>query len=161
MVETQHFAARCLLERGLVTPEQIRFALSIRKERPSLLLTDALLTLGCVTFRQLRAVLYEIHPDLKLGDALVKRRKITQSTLDAALLVQEHEGGQIGQILVQMGAIRLDELELALIHQAARRQRRVTLRNLAYRMMPARLRERIMAERTQGDDAYPERWLAD
>lgn len=161
MVRTQHFAARCLLERGVVTPEQLRFAFAVRQERPSLLLTDALLTLGCVTFRQLRAALYEIHPDLKLGDALVKRRTITQSTLDDALLIQEHEGGQLGQILLKLGAIRLDELEVALREQAVRRRRLQALRDLAYRLMPRSLKQRLMAEKGQFDDAHPERWLAD
>lgn len=159
MVESQHYAARCLLERGVVTPEQIRSAFAVRKECPSLLLTDALLTLGCVTFCQLRAVLYEIHPDLKLGDTLVKRRKITQSTLDEALLTQEREGGQIGQILVRMGAIRLDQLDWALEEQASRRKRMQTLRNLVYRMMPAAMKERLEALKLQGDDAHPVRWL--
>jgi hypothetical protein len=159
MVETQHYAARCLLERGVVTPEQIRSAFAVRKECPTLLLTDALLTLGCVTFRQLRAALYEIHPDLKLGDALVKRRKITQSTLDEALLAQEREGGKIGQILVRMGAIRLDELDEALSRQAIRRERMQTLRNLIYRVMPRAMKERLEALNAQGDDAHPERWL--
>ena len=156
MVETQHFGARCLLKRGVVTPEQLRSAFAIRKDCPSLLLTDALLTLGCVTFRQLRAVLYEIHPDLKLGDALVERRKITQSTLDEALLLQEHEGGKIGEILVRMGAIRLEDLERALDEQAVRRKRMQTMRNLVYRMMPRAMKERLAA---MGDDAHPERWL--
>jgi len=156
MVETQHYGARCLLERGVVTPEQIRSAFAVHKECPSLLLTDALLTLGCVTFRQLRAVLYEIHPDLKLGDALVERRKITQSTLDEALLVQEREGGKIGQILVRMGAIRLEELDRALENQALRRKRMQMLRNVVYRLMPRSMKERLAA---MGDDAHPERWL--
>ncbi len=159
MVESQHYAARCLLERGVVTPEQIRSAFAVRKECPTLLLTDALLTLGCVTFRQLRAVLYEIHPDLKLGDALVKRRKITQSTLDEALLAQEREGGKIGQILVRMGAIRLDELDHALAQQAIRRERFQAFRNLVYRVMPRAMKERLEALNAQGDDAHPERWL--
>ena len=156
MVETQHFGARCLLERGVVTPEQLRTAFAVRKECPTLLLTDALLTLGCVTFRQLRAVLYEIHPDLKLGDALVERRKITQSTLDEALLTQEREGGKIGEILVRMGAIRLQELDQALELQAVRRKRMQTLRDLVYRMMPRAMKDRLQA---MGDDAHPERWL--
>ena len=159
MVESQHYAARRLLEHGVVTPEQIRSAFAARKECPTLLLTDALLTLGCVTFRQLRAVLYEIHPDLKLGDALVKRRKITQSTLDQALLVQEREGGRIGQILVTMGAIRLEELDQALERQAVRRKRMQTFRNLVYRVMPRGMKDRLAALDAQGDDAHPERWL--
>ncbi|MNR84061.1 hypothetical protein D3C86_242910 [compost metagenome] len=156
MVETQHYGARCLLERGVVTPEQIRSAFAVRKECPTLLLTDALLTLGCVTFRQLRAVLYEIHPDLKLGDALVGRRKITQSTLDEALLVQEREGGRIGEILVRMRAVDPVVLAEALDLQAVRRRRMQALRNLVYRVMPRAMKARLEA---MGDDAHPERWL--
>ncbi|GEM_PF-2421188 len=159
MVETQHYAARCLIERGLVTPEQIRFAFAIRKDCPSLLLTDALLTLGCVTFRQLRAALHEIHPDLRLGDALVKRRKVTQSTLDEALLAQEREGGQIGQILLRMGAIRPEVLDRALMDQATRRRRMAYFRTLVYRLMPVALKERLELSDKRLDDARSERWI--
>lgn len=145
MVESRHYGARCLLERGVVTPEQLRSAFAVRKDCPTLLLTDALLTLGCVTFRQLRTVLHEIHPDLKLGDSLVKRRKITQSTLDEALLCQEREGGKIGQILVRMGALRLDELDRALEQQTVRRVRIEAWRALVERFMPAAMKARLEA----------------
>lgn len=159
MVESQHFAARRLLERGLVTPEQVRSAFAIRKDCPTLLLTDALLTLGCVTFRQLRTVLYEIHPDLKLGEALVKRRKITQSTLDQALLIQEREGGKIGQILVTMGAIRLDELDEALERQAKQRKRLQTMRLLVDRLMPRAMKDRLEALDRQAEEMASKRWV--
>lgn len=159
MVETQYFAARRLLEKGVVTPEQLRSAFAVRRECPSLLLTDALLTLGCVTFRQLRGALYEIHPDLKLGDALVKQGKISQATLDEALLFQEREGGKIGQILVRMGAIRLDELDQALHDQAVRRRRLQKLRELVDRVMPQRMKDRLAALDARKDETLPESWL--
>jgi hypothetical protein len=156
MVETRYYAARCLLERGVVTPEQLRSAFAVRKDCPTLLLTDALLTLGCVTFRQLRAVLYEIHPDLRLGDALVKRRKITQSKLDEALLLQECEGGRIGQILVRMGALRLDELDRALEEQAVRRARMQAVRTVVYRLIPRVMKERLAALDRQAESRQRE-----
>lgn|SRR5574341_854389 len=50
----------------------------------------------------------------RIGDVLVRAKRITQRQLEAALKIQEDRGGYLGQILVSEGFLSLEDLKRAL-----------------------------------------------
>ena len=60
-----------------------------------------------------------VIPDRKaLGELLLEEGLINEKQLSAALSVQQEKGGQLGQILVEIGVVDQDDILLALGHQA-------------------------------------------
>ncbi len=60
-----------------------------------------------------------VVPDRKaIGELLLDEGLINEKQLSAALRVQQEKGGQLGQILVEMGVVDQDDVLLALGHQA-------------------------------------------
>ena len=53
-----------------------------------------------------------------IGELLLDEGLINEKQLGAALRVQQEKGGQLGQILVEMGVVDQDDVQLALGHQA-------------------------------------------
>ena len=53
-----------------------------------------------------------------IGELLLDEGLINEKQLSAALRVQQEKGGQLGQILVEMGVVDQDDVLLALGHQA-------------------------------------------
>lgn len=98
---SSHFCAQLLLEKGLLSAEQVSDALRIHFEQPSLRLTDALLIFGFLSFTSIRSVLREVHPDRPVGQLLVDQGALDPATLEEALAVQEREGGELADILVE------------------------------------------------------------
>jgi lipopolysaccharide/colanic/teichoic acid biosynthesis glycosyltransferase len=60
----------------------------------------------------------------RMGDLLVKHGDISQDTLEKALGIQEERGGQLGRILVTMGAASEGAIARALLHQIKARRKR-------------------------------------
>ena len=56
----------------------------------------------------------------RLGEILLKAKRITSSQLEFALEMQRHQGGLLGEILVSLGWLDQATLAAALAAQAAR-----------------------------------------
>lgn len=100
---TSHAAARLILDRGILSAEQLTHAFNLHLERPTLSLTDTLLMFGFLSYGALQEMVPELHPDLRLGKLLVRMRTITPEQLDAAMAIQERDGGLLALILLTHG----------------------------------------------------------
>ncbi len=102
MIETTtHFAAQLLLDKGLLSADQIASALRLHMEQPTLRLTDALLMFGFISFASLHTVLREVHHDQPVGRVLVELGHLTPEHFEEALAIQEKEGGELVDILAE------------------------------------------------------------
>ena len=57
----------------------------------------------------------------RLGEILLNAKRITSSQLEFALEVQRHQGGLLGEILVNFGWLDRQTLDAALAAQASRK----------------------------------------
>lgn len=90
---------------------------------------EILIRLGIITEMELNAVLHfqsdiELTPEQhgaavrhKLGDLLLKAKKLTKHQLDAALAEQERTNEKLGQVLLRLGLVTGEELEAVLAWQ--------------------------------------------
>ena len=99
-----------LIETGLLTPSQLKQAISLQ-HREGGRLGDLCVRLGFCTQPELDAVMrcYH-HPPMQLGQTLVERGLITRGQLDEALAMQARSGSKLGETLVFMGLISEDTL---------------------------------------------------
>lgn len=96
---TSHFCAQLLLDKGLLSADQITSALRIHMEEPALRLTDALLLFGFISFASLHTVLREVHHDQPIGRVLVEKGLLSSERFEEALAIQEKDGGELVDIL--------------------------------------------------------------
>lgn len=92
-------------------------------------LGEILVRLGILSEMELNAVLHfqsdiELTPEQhgaavrhKLGDLLLKARKLTKPQLEAALAEQERTNEKLGQVLLRLGLVSAEELEAVLAWQ--------------------------------------------
>ena len=111
-----------LIERGLITSEQLDSALVIQKQKGGLI-GKILVVLGYIKEPDVNLVL-TIQKDLekkgrhiRIGELLIERDLITSEQLEYALKIQKQKGGLIGEILVILGYIKEADVALALTSQ--------------------------------------------
>lgn len=111
-----------LIERGLISTEQLDSALVIQKQKGGLI-GEILVVLGYIKEPDVKLVL-TIQKDLekkgrhiRIGELLVERDLITSEQLEYALKIQKQKGGLIGEILVILGYIKEADVALALTSQ--------------------------------------------
>ncbi|HZR93785.1 MAG TPA: hypothetical protein VFA44_15405 [Gaiellaceae bacterium] len=125
---------RVLVERGVITSDQLEAALRVQRERGGMLgeiLTArgwvSPLSIAAALARQREAERDEPEPGREprprgvawkpLGTVLVERGCVSEVQLKQALAVQREEGGFLGEILVQRGWMSAADLVLALAAQ--------------------------------------------
>jgi hypothetical protein len=125
---------RLLVERGVITDEQLDLALSVQRTQGGML-GEILTSRGWVTPLSIAAALAkqrtdeseastetESRPDRgsnwkPLGTLIVEKGFITDVQLKQALALQREEGGFLGEILVDSGWLAASDLVLALAAQ--------------------------------------------
>jgi type IV pilus assembly protein PilB len=60
---------------------------------------------------------FPVHKTKLLGEILIQRHLIKQEQLDQALILQQKEGGFVGEILIHLGFLEERDLVVALIVQ--------------------------------------------
>ncbi|HEY9856341.1 MAG TPA: hypothetical protein V6D05_11420 [Stenomitos sp.] len=136
---TSHFCAQLLLERGLLSADQITSALRIHMEQPSLRLTDALLLFGFLSFSSLHSVLREVHHDQPIGRVLVEKGRLSAERFEEALGIQEQDGGELVDILSERGWCCREVFGWAQAIAEKRQVRRERWAALMQRLLPAPL----------------------
>ncbi len=99
--------ARLLVERGLITETQLSYAKRVKAKLVSdRSLIEVFQELRLLTNRQLNQVLKEQRLSIRLGDLLVELGYIRQNELNAALSIQQESKSQkLGGVLVEYGFI--------------------------------------------------------
>jgi hypothetical protein len=98
-----------LVDRGVVKAAHIAEAID-RQQRARPSLGQLAVGLGRVSREAVDEVLASLHPDQKLGEALVERGLLNETQLRQLLILQKRDSEPIGSILVKMGV--LDEAAL-------------------------------------------------
>ncbi|RLB67875.1 MAG: secretion system protein E [Deltaproteobacteria bacterium] len=99
--------ARLLIEQGLITEEQLIYTKRVKAKLVSdRSLIEIFKELRLLTNQQLSEVLKQKRLNIRIGDLLVELGHIRQDELDAALAIQaEHKKQKLGDILVEYGFI--------------------------------------------------------
>ncbi len=99
--------ARLLVEQGLITEEQLIYAKRVKTKLVSARsLVEILKELRLLTNQQLNQVLKQQRLNIRIGDLLVELGHIRQDELAAALAIQaENKKQKLGDILVEYGFI--------------------------------------------------------
>ncbi|MBW2370000.1 MAG: Flp pilus assembly complex ATPase component TadA [Deltaproteobacteria bacterium] len=103
------------LKFNMISEDDLEAALFIKRSKRTI--GAILCGLNLVTPHDLNHVLQKYRKQMKFGEILVRQNYISQDQLDAALLEQAKNGGQLGEILVNKRLITLDELYNALSKQ--------------------------------------------
>lgn len=136
---TSHFCAQLLLDKGLLSAEQLSSALRITMEQPTLSLTDALLLFGFISFPSLHPVLREVHHDQPIGRILVEKGRLSSERFEEALVIQEKDGGELVDILEGQGWCSRKVFAEAQAIADKRQARRERWGALLQRVLPAPL----------------------
>jgi len=115
MTGTRRGLAKALLARGLLTPEQLELAEKTSKKTGHSL-WRTLINLGLVPEKVISEILRTQSE--RIGALLLRDSVITEEQLQAALDKHEQTGEKTGLILVNMGALKEQELAKALADQA-------------------------------------------
>lgn len=95
-----------LVEENLITAAQLEAALRLQSvSRTYVPIGQVLLANKLITRRTLNAMLHRHGKRSRLGEVLLKARRITAAQLDAALARQRKTPMPIGQALIQLGAV--------------------------------------------------------
>ena len=111
-----------LVEKGLISKEQLGCALSVQKEKGGLV-GEILVALGYLKEPDIKwALTVQKSLDKKgthklIGELLVEKGLISKEQLDQALSIQKEKGGLIGEILVALGYVEETDIALALTSQ--------------------------------------------
>jgi len=110
---------KALIAEGLVTEDQLERALRIQMylEQPKQL-GQILVDLGYSTKQAITDAVKKHGVSMRLGDLLVEQGLITEGQLEEGLRIQKERGIQIGQALIELGAINERCLMQNLAHQA-------------------------------------------
>ena len=122
MQDKTHSIDKILLEKGLITPEQLTVALQYQVRLPkgqSMSLADVLVALEYVSEAQIKEALGEKPPaEDVLVQMLIKEGLIQESQLADALRSRESqtENKRLGTVLLEMGYTTREMIETALKH---------------------------------------------
>jgi hypothetical protein len=104
--ETPHGSrfGELLVEEGLVTPDQLAEALRVQGTLNTYIPIGRILMMrGCLTRTQLTTMLGRHRKRARLGELLVRSKRITPEQLETALARQQRVRQPLGQILVELG----------------------------------------------------------
>ncbi len=108
----------CLLKEGVVTENQLQYALQLQQESPrKRRLGDILLELGYVTKRQLRDISRKYQHRMPLGSILLSNGLVTEEQLEQALEIQKTKRILLGQSLLEQGVVSEEQIAMALSQQ--------------------------------------------
>lgn len=100
-----------LLSQGYITEEQLDKALEEQAQKPYLHVGEILYHKGYVTFFQLEEVLEQQYRDMRLGQMLIRKRKITPEQLDRALEEHDRTGLLLGHLVIKLGYCTMEEVQ--------------------------------------------------
>ncbi len=107
-----------LIREGFMSAEQLEQALSVQKKRERYKpLGEICIELKFISKAQLRRTLRIYRKNIRIGDLLVNLGMITMDQLKEALKTQKLKGGKLGEVLVAMGFITEASLVNALAVQ--------------------------------------------
>lgn len=108
-----------MVEKGLITPEQLMQALSYQAENGGRL-GNVVVALDFATVARVEEFFAKAEnpkKNMKLGERLVENKTITQEELDHALRIQLASGGLLGDVLLSLKYITPKQLQDALATQ--------------------------------------------
>jgi hypothetical protein len=95
-----------LVEEGLVTPDQLAEALRVQSTLGTYIpIGRVLMMRGCLTRSQLTTMLGRHRKRARLGELLVRSRRLTPEQLETALARQQRMRQPLGQILIELGYV--------------------------------------------------------
>lgn len=106
-----------LLNRKLVTPDQLEHGFEVLATQPERLLSEIMVELGYLTPEQLHMTLRFHLQELRLGQILVKHSVLSEESLSLALAHQTSTGGLLGASLLAMGLCTNEQIARALAEQ--------------------------------------------
>jgi Type II secretion system (T2SS), protein E, N-terminal domain len=107
-----------LIEEKLVTREQLDEALRVQSTLTSYIpLGQVLMMRGCVTRAQLTALLRRYSKRARLGELLVRAKRVTPEQLQNALARQAHTRQPLGHTLISLGYVTEETMREALCTQ--------------------------------------------
>jgi len=107
-----------LIEEDLITSEQLEEALQVQGTLPDYVpIGQLLVTRGCLTRAQLTATLRRHRKRARLGEFLLKAKRITGEQLDAALARQKETREPLGRALMALGYLTEHQMLEALCAQ--------------------------------------------
>lgn len=110
--------ARVLLLEGLLTENQLRYALELQQQAAEKKrLGDVLVDLGYLTKRQLREIARKYNLRVPVGQILIENGLISEQQLEQALQEQQLRPQPLGEILIAKGWITEEQLAQALSRQ--------------------------------------------
>ncbi|MFH1776805.1 MAG: hypothetical protein ABH952_04500 [Candidatus Omnitrophota bacterium] len=106
-----------LLEKSLITPQQLEEAQEVQRKKGGLL-GEILVDMGYITTREAEKIYDFQDPSRKkIGRLLIELGIITHEHVERALKIQSEQGGPLGQILIQIGAATEEDIVSALATQ--------------------------------------------
>ena len=93
-----------LVEEGLVTPDQLTEALRVQSTLGTYIpIGRVLMMRGCLTRSQLTTMLGRHRKRVRLGELLVRSKRITPEQLQTALARQKDKRQPLGRTLMELG----------------------------------------------------------
>ncbi|MGB9691607.1 MAG: GspE/PulE family protein [Candidatus Sumerlaeaceae bacterium] len=109
---------KVLLQEGLITENQLRYALQLQQEGlEKRRLGEILVDLGYITKRQLREIARKYNLRVPVGQILIESGLVSEEQLEEALREQQMRRQPIGEILISKGWLTEEQLAQALSRQ--------------------------------------------
>jgi pyruvate kinase len=128
-----------LINKGIVSRNQIASALFIQQEKPHLRIGEILLSMGLISMEQLDRILRDHLSHQFIGSLLLSNGFISQEQLANAMAVQEQSGRRLGEILVELGYLTEYQLDALLHKQHALRRAPLAERTGAHSLKKTKL----------------------
>lgn len=106
-----------LVEKGIVSQEQVQSALYIQSEKPHLRVGEILMSMGLLTIDQLDKVLREHLSHQFIGSLLLSNGFISQEQLATAIAMQDQTNKRLGEIVLEQGYVTEYQLNTLLEKQ--------------------------------------------
>lgn len=99
-----------LVDEGHLTRDQVEEVLAEQEKKPEVPFGKIAIDRGFLTRDQLAYLLKRYGKTLPIGEMLINAQLITRSQLGEALVIQNREGGRLGEILVREGFVTEQDL---------------------------------------------------
>jgi type II secretory ATPase GspE/PulE/Tfp pilus assembly ATPase PilB-like protein len=106
-----------LVEGGHLTPEQLESVLQEKSARPDVPLGQICVDQGFISTADLDYLLTRYGKRLPLGTMLVREGRISEDQLRQVLQIQRQNGGRVGEILLRLGLVPVEDLYEVLARQ--------------------------------------------
>ncbi len=117
--DTSSLLGSGLVEDGVITADQLKRAMKVQSllERPRQL-GEILIELGFATREAIHDGIARHGRGMRLGEILLESGLVSRDVLDTAVKIRDQSKKQIGQILIELGAVNERSLMQCLAHQA-------------------------------------------